>query len=131
MERPPRRDPIAELFGEVPDRLGGSSWRPSVDVWETEKAIVVQVELAGVSRENLKISIDGSLLRIRGERLPARDAEIQRLHQMEIATGQFERVLRIAIPFEREDVRASLDDGYLRIVLPKRGPLRRRIPVEG
>jgi len=98
-----------------------------VDVYETEKAVVVLVELAGVSREDVRITVDGSVLRIRGKRSPERDPDIRRLHQMEIAQGPFERALRIGLPFDREGVRASLDEGFLRVVLPKRGP--RRIPV--
>ncbi len=53
---------------------------------------------------------------------------VQRLHQMEIAFGPFERVLRIGIPFEREGVAAHLEDGFLTVNLPKQLP--RRLPVE-
>lgn len=131
MDRPRRQDPIAQLFGEFAERLGGEAWQPALDVYETEKALVVQVDLAGVRAEDLRITVDADRLRIRGVRTPARDAEIERLHQVEIASGPFERVLRLGIAFERDAVSASLEEGFLRIVLPKRLPARRRIDVEG
>ncbi len=129
MAGPRRQDPIARLFGEFADTLGHESWRPAVDVYETEKAVVVQVELAGVRREDLKVSVDGGLLRIRGVRDPGRDEGIERLHQVEIASGPFERALEIPIPFDHDQVSARIEDGFLRVVLRKQEPSR--IRVEG
>jgi len=121
--RPPH-DP----FSEFSDRLGGSRWRPSVDVFETEKAILVRLELAGVRIGELSVTVDGDLLRISGVRRAARAEGVQRLHQMEIAFGPFERVLRIEVPFERDGVSARLEDGFLTVELPKQTP--RRVAVD-
>ena len=52
---------------------------------------------------------------------------VERLHQMEIAFGPFERSVRIRIPFERDQVVANLEEGFLSVVLPKTAPRRRRI----
>ncbi len=65
------------------------------------------------------------MLHVRGLRRPPEHAEaLERLHQMEIAFGPFERSVRIAIPFERDRVSAHLEDGYLSVTLPKRTPKR-------
>ena len=69
-------------------------------------------------------------LKIQGARRAPSNDEVRRLHRMEIAFGRFERTIRIAIPFERERVNASLEDGFLTVTLPKREALRRRIEVE-
>lgn len=119
-----RHDP----FGDFTDRLGGSRWRPAVDVFETEKAILVRLELAGVRISDLNVTVDGDLLRISGVRHAASTDGVQRLHQMEIAFGPFERVLRIEMPFERDLVSAHLEEGFLTVTLPKQSP--RRLPVE-
>lgn len=121
--------PLAELVGEFPDRLRGDRWQPSIDVFETEKAVVVRVELAGVKNSDVRVTVDGDWLRIRGERRPPAGQDVQRLHQMEIAFGPFERSVRIGIPFDRSQVAASLDEGFLNVVLPKTQPSRRRIQV--
>jgi HSP20 family protein len=131
LDRPPPRDPTAELFGELSDLTRGDRWRPSIDVFETEKTIVVRVELCGVRSQDVKVTVDGDLLRIQGSRRAPPAEEVARLHRMEIAFGPFERTIRITIPFEREGVNASLEDGFLTVVLPKRGATRRRIDVEG
>jgi len=116
-------------FGELGDRLGGSRWRPAVDVFETEKTIVVRVELAGVRIPQLDVTVDGDVLRVSGVRHALAADGVQRLHQMEIACGPFERTLRVSVPFDREGVSAHLEEGFLTVTLPKRGP--RRLDVEG
>jgi HSP20 family protein len=132
VDRPRRQDPFAPLFEALAERGGDESWRPAVDVYETEKALVIVVELAGVRRGDVRVTVDGDLLRIRGTRVPSRDEETLRLHQVEIASGPFERALRIGADFDRDAVSASLEDGCLRIVLPKRAvEPRRRIEVGG
>ena len=129
MSRARRDDPAAPLFDSPSERLGDQSWRPSVDVYETETSVVVELELAGVRQEDLRVNVHGDRLTIRGTRTPERDPGVQRLHQVEIAAGPFERALRIAIPFEREGVSARLVDGMLRVLLPKRGPTSIQIQV--
>jgi HSP20 family protein len=128
----PRRDPSAELFGELSEWTPGDRWRPALDVFETEKAVVVRVELGGVRSEDVKVTVDGDTLRIQGARhAPRSSAEVVRLHRMEIAFGRFERTVRIGIPFDRERVQAHLEGGFLTVELPKRDAARRRIEVGG
>jgi HSP20 family protein len=115
-------------FGDFTDRLGGSRWRPAVDVFETEKSIVVRLELAGVRISDLGVTVDGDLLRVSGVRQASPLEGVQRLHLMEIAFGPFERVLRIDVAFERDQVSAHLEDGFLTVKLPKQTP--RRLSVE-
>jgi HSP20 family protein len=125
-----RDDPFAELYGEFRDRLQGDRWQPDVDIFETEKNLVVRLELAGVRGADLKVTVDGDALRISGVRVAPEPANVQRLHQMEIATGPFERRLRLPIPFEREAVSAHLADGFLTVTLPKRVSVQRAVAIE-
>lgn len=123
------QDPFADLFGELADRLRGDRWQPALDVLETEKAFVLRVELGGVRRSDIHVSVDGDVVRIRGVRRAPEEADVQRLHRMEIVFGPFERALTIPVPFERDQVSAQLADGFLRVTVPKRLPARRRIEV--
>jgi HSP20 family protein len=122
-----RHDPLAELIGEFADRLRGDHWQPEVDVYETEKAFVVRVELAGVQSADLRVTVDGDELRLRGMRRPPEAADLLRLHRMEIASGPFERRLQIPIPFVREAVTANLAEGFLTVTLPRRTAARVRV----
>ena len=128
MRDPRRSDPFTDLYGEMADRLRGDRWRPDVDVFETENDVVVRVELAGVRSEDVRVTVDGQVLRLGGVRAP-HDAAARRLHQMEIASGPFERQVHIPVPFDRDEVKANLADGFLTVTLKKRS-LRRTVEVE-
>ena len=77
-----RDDPLAELIGEFADRLRGDHWQPEVDLFETEKAFVVRVDLAGVQGPDLRVTVDGDELRIRGMRRPPEPGDLRRLHRI-------------------------------------------------
>jgi HSP20 family protein len=124
------QDSLVEHFGEFGDRLRGDSWQPDVDIFETETALVVRVEIAGVHSQNLNVKVDGQILRIAGIRLAPDGSQVRRLHQMEIASGPFERRLRIPIPFDRNAVSAQITDGFLTVTLPKSETGPRRVSVE-
>jgi len=130
VSHPKRNDPFAELYGEFSDRLRGDRWQPDVDVFETDKEIVVRVDLAGVRSSDLRVTVDGSMLRISGVRVSGDSSDVKRLHQMEIATGPFERRVRVPVAFDRERVAAHLSDGFLTVSLSKRSPVRREVKVE-
>ncbi len=124
------QDSLFEHFGEFGDRLRGDSWQPDVDIFETETALVVRVEIAGVRSQDLTVKVDGQILRVAGIRPAPDGSQVRRLHQMEIASGPFERRLRIPIPFDRNGVSAHVADGFLTVTLPKRETGPRRVSVE-
>ncbi len=124
------QDSLFEHFGEFGDRLRGDSWQPDVDIFETETALVVRVEIAGVRSQDLTVKVDGQILRVAGIRPAPDGSQVRRLHQMEIASGPFERRLRIPIPFNRNGVSAHVADGFLTVTLPKRETGPRRVSVE-
>ena len=125
-----RQSPIAELFGEFPDRLRGNTWQPAVDIFETEEAVVVRAEIPGVQGADLQVNIDGATIRISGVRRVPPQVRVQRLLRMEIAFGPFEREVRIGVPFDRDQVAARLEDGFLSVKLVKNRPRRRDVAVE-
>ena len=125
-----RQSPLTELFGEFPDRLRGNTWQPSVDVFETQEAIVVRAEIPGVRSEDLQVNVDGAVIRISGVRRVPPQLRVQRLLRMEIAFGPFEREVRIGLPFDRDTVSARLEDGFLSVTLAKVQSERRDVTVE-
>ena len=130
MSRGKSHDPVAELFGEFGDRLRGDRWLPDVDVFESTSSVVVRVELAGVRSEDLRVTVDGGTLRVSGVRRVIDRSDVKRLHQMEIATGPFERRVQIPVPIDRETVSANLADGFLTVVLPRREAGPRQVEIE-
>ena len=97
----------------------GSTHTPPVDVAENENETVVVAEVPGMSKESLKITLDQDLLTIAGERKAATDPEKSRFVLREQRTRSFVRSLRVGHLVDRAAVSASLENGLLRIVLPK------------
>jgi HSP20 family protein len=106
-------------------------FRPPTDVYETQEGVVVQVELAGVQPEDLRLIVDGEYLQISGHRKPLHTSPPERYLQMEIPRGRFERVLRLGTPYDPDRVRASMEAGTLTVVLPRKARVARKIPVTG
>ena len=80
--------------------------------------------------EDLRVAVDGEVLRISGVRRVPQVRGVSRLHQMEIAFGPFERALRVHVPFDGDHVSAHLEEGFLLISLRKKKAGPRRIEVE-
>ncbi|MCP4903934.1 MAG: Hsp20/alpha crystallin family protein [bacterium] len=125
-----RPHPLVELYGEFPDRLRGDRWQPSADVFETSTEVVVRFEVAGVRGEDLRVNVEGTVLRLRGVRRTPHSGAIDRLQQMEISFGPFEREIAIQTSFDADAVRARLEDGFLEVRIPKRSADKRTLEVE-
>ncbi len=108
-----------------PDRF-----RPALDAYQTEDAIVLQIDLAGVRAEDVRLVVDGEYVQITGRRTARYVAPPRQHLQMEIPQGQFERVLRLRAAYDPDAVTASLDAGVLTIRFPLRAKGPRSIPVK-
>ena len=103
------------------------AWRPPTDVFETEEALVIRVEVAGTRRTDITISLVEKTLTIRGIRQDT--AERRSYHQMEIPFGEFSTEIELPYPVISDKVDAVYHDGFLQITLPIEQP--RHIKVEG
>lgn len=92
-------------------------WSPPTDVFETESAYVVRVEIAGMRRQDFSIQLENQRLTITGARpdTPQRRA----YHQMEVRFGEFGTIVGLPGPVEAEDAGAEYEDGFLTVILPK------------
>jgi HSP20 family molecular chaperone IbpA len=124
-----QRSPPEPADAESTWRLqaAGRRWRPPTDVFETEEAYTVVVEIAGMRGADIAVTFEKQLLRVRGVRSEA--ATQKAYHQMEIAYGEFETQVRVPAPVEVAQVEATYMDGFLRVRLPKARP--HRVAVEG
>ncbi len=100
--------------------LRSHMWRPPTDVYETEDAIVVRVEIAGMDESDFTIILDERSLLIRGVR--AEPAERRAFHRMEIRFGEFGTEVELPYAVATSQVEAVYGMGFLRVVLPKARP---------
>ena len=97
-------------------------WQPPTDVFETEDALVVRVEIAGMVETDFTIIIDERFLMIRGVRSEV--AERRAYHQMEIRFGEFGADIELPFTVVVDEISAVYSNGFLRVVMPKARPLR-------
>ena len=112
---------LDNIFDEMrPTRFSAEQvWKPLVDIYETAKDIVVLVEIAGMSKDNINVTMENALLKISGVRPDYSPSTKMKLHQMEIDYGRFERIVKISIPIDTKNIRAQYKEGFLQVILPK------------
>lgn len=93
------------------------AWRPPTDVYEIDDAVIVRVEIAGMHETDFSIILDGRYLSIRGVRQDV--TERRAYHQMEIRFGEFNVDVEMPAAIDVENVQATYQNGFLKIILPK------------
>jgi HSP20 family protein len=103
------------------------AWRPPTDVLETDEALIVIVEVAGMRGMDFSVTFDEEVLSIRGSRP---DSNVRKVyHQMEIDYGEFASDVQMPQKIDGAAIEATYSDGFLRVVLPKASP--KRIDISG
>ena len=115
---------------------GQAQFRPAADVYVTGEPPVINIELdaAGIDPEAVRVTVDGDLIVIEGER--RRPPERRAYQHAEINWGRFERRLRLPAPIDIDRVEAEYDAGLLTIALPvsqvlPSGPILIRVTRRG
>ena len=109
-----------EVLGRAADSY--SHWTPAIDAWETEHAFVVQLDLPGLTPDQVDVNFDRNTLTIRGTRgatLPQSEKGDLRVFIAERTPGSFSRSLRFPQYVESSKIEASFTNGVLTITVPK------------
>jgi len=105
--------------GVVDDGSYGTFWSPFVDIIEHDDAYVVEAELPGLTKDDVKISIEGNILTIRGEKKREQTKEGRNYHRSERAFGSFMRSFTLPSSVRADKIEATYRNGILTINLPK------------
>jgi HSP20 family protein len=97
-----------------------SDWQPQCDMVETDEAIIVEIELPGVTRKDVHVEVEGDMLRLTGERRATLERRGRHHHYTERRYGHFARQLRLPGSVDREAIQARFHAGILTITLPKK-----------
>src|SRR5437762_2419676 len=98
--------------------VASSKWKPPTDIYETEDALVVYMDIAGMRAEDFTVEFADGILTIGGERKPRREGK-PHYHAMEVQVGPFERRFRLPVPVDPDSIRASYEHGFLEVRLAK------------
>lgn len=95
-----------------------STWTPAVDVKETDSSLTLFIELPGISKEEIGISLENNVLTVSGERRFDEDGQ-DSFRRVERVYGKFSRSFRVPRDVDASKVSASYQEGVLRLDLPK------------
>ena len=132
------QDRMNRLFEEAADRRGreGSDeaeieradWIPSADIYEDEREYTLALDLPGIKRDSLDVSLDDGRLTVRGERGPAEGVGVRRAERPQ---GRFVRTFSLPDAVDRAGIAADYKDGVLVLHLPKRAEQQaRRVKID-
>jgi HSP20 family protein len=101
------------IHGSRDTRPSGRLWCPAADVYRTSDGWIVKVDLAGIRPEDIKITIDGGLLRISGSRRDGICGEGVSHYQLEITYSRFEKMIQFPRSIEHASITRDYHDGLL------------------
>ena len=124
-----------ETFGPVRgDGAAGVTgiWEPPVDIYETDDALVLQVELPGVAKDAVNVELHEHTLTLSGERRREPAVTGGQYHREEGRYGAFQRAFRMPTIVDQAKIQATYKDGVLALRLPKHAAATpQRIPITG
>jgi len=113
--------------GSVEDSgLVPTAWNPAVDITEHDSTFVVKVELPGVSKDDVRITIQDNMLTIRGEKKQEKEIKGTNVHRTERSYGVFQRSFNLPSSVRADAIEAKYADGVLNINLPKAEEAKRK-----
>ncbi len=111
---------LTEIVQPVYSLEEESAWHPYCDIYETDTELVIKLELAGICKQDMSISISGDNLVVQGVRKDVGEADAKRIYlKMEINHGGFSKVIVLPDDVSRENIRSVYKDGILEIRLAK------------
>ena len=112
--------------------IARGAWSPSVDIYENKDQIVLEAELPGMNREDFDLTVENSVITLRGERRFEKKEDTDNYHRVERAYGSFTRSFTLPNTVSGEGASADYRNGVLRVTLPKREETKaRRIEIKG
>ena len=113
------------LAGKTVSRRDGdesmavADWAPIVNVVETDSEFLIEAELPGIEKKDLRISVEKGMLTISGHRMHEQEEKGKRYHRVERAYGNFLRSFRLPDSVDDQRLGAEFKNGILTIHLPK------------
>ena len=112
------------------------AWCPPTDVFECADQYIIKCAISGLHCDeqgrllDATVSIHGDIISIRGNRRDIWKVPRRSALQMEIHYGPFQCQVQIHEPFDADGIKSEYEDGFLRVLVPKKAPKARRRPVQ-
>lgn len=97
---------------------------PAMDVYETEKSVVVETALPGINPDEVKVSVEKGVLTVTGESKKEHEVDDKNYYRKEMRSGSFFRQVALPAPVLEDKVDAVFEDGLLKVTCPKTEQLK-------
>ena len=94
-------------------------WAPDTDIYEIDDGLVIIMDIAGVTRDEVEIIVEGKMLSISGSRRQPSIPPKKSVHRLEIDFGNFLKRFRIPADFDESRIEARYENGFLHLHLPR------------
>ncbi len=101
-------------------KITSGDWSPAVDIMENDNEIIIIAEVPGVSEETMDIQVAEGILTMKGEKKFPVEKQSDNYYRLERSYGRFNRSFAIPAAVDQTNVKASLKDGVLKILLKKK-----------
>ncbi|RQR46043.1 MULTISPECIES: Hsp20/alpha crystallin family protein [unclassified Burkholderia] len=123
------RDPSAVTRRDAEQATRRITLTPAVDIYESNHGVTLWADLPGVTKDKLDVKVHDSSLSIEAEAVVPTPANL-RLQHAEVREPHFARTFTLSPDFDTSKIEASLQDGVLKLTIPRRDEARpRRIEV--
>ncbi|MGC9514538.1 Hsp20/alpha crystallin family protein [Methanocrinis sp.] len=121
---------IEDFMAESPARFS-DVMKPLADVKETDEEVVVTMDLPGMDKADVEISVTEDTLEVKAERKAEKEEKEEEFYKKERSFARFERSLTLPAEVKAEEAKASLKDGVLEVHLPKvEVTARKKVTIE-
>lgn len=101
------------------ETMATSYFAPAVDIAEQENEYIVNVELPGVAKGDVKISVESNILTIKGEKKQEKEEKNKNFHRVERSYGSFQRSFTLPSTVKNDKIDAVFNSGILTVTMPK------------
>jgi HSP20 family protein len=96
-----------------------STWMPAVDIWETDKELVLSFDLPGIPEDKIAVELEDNILTVTGERERTQEHSNDRFYRFERRYGSFSRSVTLPTGVSEDSIQADYKDGVLEVRVPK------------
>jgi HSP20 family protein len=119
-EFPSLSDLVGRWFATEPVLQGwAGTFQPTVDIAETDKEYKVTAECPGMTKDDIKVSLEGNVLTLSGEKEHKEEKKEKESYHSERRYGKFVRTFTLPAKVDCKKIAGTYKDGVLEIVLPK------------
>lgn len=123
-------NPMWDLFDEMndmmrmPSALSRKNFMPALDMYETDKAVIVEAPLAGIRPEDVEVNVEKAVLTLKGNSQKEHEVDEKNYYRKEVRSGSFFRQVALPTAVAEDKIKAEFEDGVLKVTCPKSAPAK-------